>query len=70
MPKDTIRITVDLTEEQYQQLGALKADQQEPSKSAVVRRALKLYGFLVRRRLSGYKIYVEKEGERELIPLD
>lgn len=67
--KERVRITVDLTLPLYQRLETLEEAVGASSKADVIREALRLYEFLVKRNAEGYKFAMEKNGERERIVL-
>lgn len=67
--KEKIRITVDLTLPLYQRLEVLEELVGASSKADVIREALKLYEFVIKRSSEGYKFSTEKNGERERIVL-
>lgn len=65
----TVRITVDLTPEQYARLQQLEASTGAESKASIVRRAIRLADFIVAKRAEGFEFHCTKDGEREQLVL-
>ena len=66
MPKDTIRVSLDLSESFHKRLSELEQLTHAESKAGVIRQALQIYEFIARKTLQGYKfIAVDKDGKHE-----
>lgn len=61
--KDKVRITIDLTGAMYERLNRVELSVGAASKADVVRDALRLYEFLVKKNADGYKFSMQREGE-------
>jgi Arc/MetJ-type ribon-helix-helix transcriptional regulator len=61
--QDKTRITIDLTQSQYKRLERVEENSGAASKADVVREALRLYEFLLKRRLEGYEFSMKRKGE-------
>ena len=63
---DRIRITIDLTKQQYARLSALEEQIEAETKAQVVRQALKLYEYVITRYLAGDTVCARsKDGHEE-----
>jgi hypothetical protein len=66
MPKDTVRVSLDLSEQFHKRLTELEELTHAESKAGVIRQALQLYEYVARRTMQGYTfIAVDKNGQQE-----
>jgi Arc/MetJ-type ribon-helix-helix transcriptional regulator len=65
--KERVRITIDLTPKLYQLLQGLEFSTDASSKADVVRNALRLLKYMIDRKKEGYKLFLEKDGEKEQV---
>lgn len=68
MPKDrdTIRVSLDLSEPFHRRLSELEELTHAESKAGVIRQALQIYEYVARKTLQGHKfISVDKNGQQE-----
>jgi hypothetical protein len=64
--KDTVRVSLDLSEPFHRRLSELEQLTHAESKAGVIRQALQLYEYVARKTLQGHKfISVDKEGRHE-----
>lgn len=66
MAKDSIRVSLDLSESFHKRLGELEQLTHAESKAGVIRQALQIYEFIARKTIQGYKfIAVDQDGKQE-----
>jgi len=66
MAKDTIRVSLDLSEPFHRRLSELEQLTHAESKAGVIRQALQIYEYVARKTLQGYKfVAVDKSGQQE-----
>jgi hypothetical protein len=64
--KDTIRVSLDLSEPFHRRLSELEQLTHAESKAGVIRQALQIYEYVARKTLQGNKfITVDKNGQQE-----
>ena len=64
--KDTVRVSLDLSEAFHRRLSELEQLTHAESKAGVIRQALQLYEYMARKTLQGHKfISVDKNGLHE-----
>ena len=63
------RFTITLTPGQERRLSRLEQEVDLPTKAAVIREALRLYEYFVRKRAQGYDFILEKEDEQIKVEL-
>jgi hypothetical protein len=64
--KDTVRVSLDLSEPFHRRLSELEQLTHAESKAGVIRQALQLYEYVARKTLQGHKFMsVDKEGRQE-----
>lgn len=67
--KKPTRITVDLSSTDYERLGQLTKMMGAASQVAVVRQAVAMFDFFVRKSAGGYEFFAIKGDERYRIPI-
>jgi hypothetical protein len=64
--KDSIRVSLDLSEPFHRRLSELERLTHAESKAGVIRQALQIYEYVARKTLQGHKfIAVDKDGKHE-----
>ncbi len=64
--KDTVRVSLDLSESFHRRLSELEKLTHAESKAGVIRQALQIYEYVARKTLQGHKfISVDKNGQQE-----
>jgi len=66
MPKDTVRVSLDLSEPFHRRLSELEQLTHAESKAGVIRQALQIYEYVARKTAQGYRfVAIDKNGNEE-----